>query len=80
MSIATFLDSRQPRALAVITALGAGLALAFTLATALAGQLTTLSEGGLFRPSTIAFTISYLWISFRLRRSHTVMAAAGATA
>ncbi len=76
VAIATFLDSRQPRALAVITALGAVLALASVLTTALAGQLTTLSEGGLFRPSTVAFTIFYLWISLRLRRSEAVTAAA----
>ena len=76
MAIAAFLDPRQPRGLTVVTTLGAGLALASVLSTALAGQLTTLSEGGLFRPSSVAFTIAYLWISFRLRRSQPLPVAA----
>lgn len=71
LAIAAFLDPRQPRGLAIVAILGAGFAIASVLATSLAGQLTTLSEGGLFRPSTVAFTIVYLWISFRLRRGQT---------
>lgn len=79
LAVAASLDPRQPRGLAILTVLGAGFALASVLATAMAGQLTTLSEGGLFRPSTVAFTIFYLWISFRLRRSPAV-ATVGASA
>jgi hypothetical protein len=70
LAFASFRDPQQPRGLAVLAVLGAAFALASVLTTALAGQLTTLSEGGLFRPSTVAFTIFYLWISFRLRRIH----------
>lgn len=78
LAFATFLDPQQPRALAVAAALGAAFALASVLTTALAGQLTTFSEGGLFRPSTVGFTVFYLWISLRLRRSQTVTAATAA--
>ena len=80
MAFAAFLDPRQPRGLAILSTLGAGFALASVLTTALAGQLTTLSEGGLFRPSTVAFTIFYLWISFRLRRSQAAAATAAVAA
>jgi len=68
LAVAAILDPRQPRGIAIVTTLGAGFALASLLTTALAGQLSMLSEGGLFRPSSVAFTIFYLWISVRLRR------------
>lgn len=79
MAMAAFLDPRQPRALGLLAAIGAGLALASVLVTALAGQLTTLSEGWLLRPSSIVFTICYLWISFRMWRGSALPAASAAS-
>lgn len=78
LAVAALLDPRQPRTLALLLALGAAFGLASLLATALAGQLTTLSEGWLFRPSTVAFTVFYLWIGLRLRRA-TIVPVATAT-
>lgn len=75
VGVAGLLDSGQPRWLSLVALVGAGFAVASVLVTTLEGQLTTLSEGGLFRPSTVAFTIWFLVVSWRLRKVQTVVSA-----
>ncbi len=55
--------------LAVLLAVGGLLAAASAVITASEGQLTTLSEPILFRPSTITFTVWLFVASFDLRRA-----------
>lgn len=66
---ATWLEGRH-RWLGAVLAVGGLLAAASVVATAGAGQLTTLSEPLLFRPSTVSITLWLVVASLDLRKGH----------
>lgn len=67
LGIATLAESGQRRWVGWMLLVGATLALASAIVTALEGQLTTLSEPFLFRPSSFLLTIWLLVASLDLR-------------
>lgn len=69
LGVATLLESDQRAWLGWMLVLAAALGLASALVTALEGQLTTLSEPLLFRPSSFLVTIWLLMASLQLRRT-----------
>ncbi|MFP3881622.1 MAG: hypothetical protein ACLFRT_09650 [Actinomycetota bacterium] len=69
LGLATLLEPDQPQWLGWMLVLAAALGLASAIVTALEGQLTTLSEPFLFRPSSFLVTIWLLIVSLQLRRT-----------
>lgn len=69
MGVATLLEPDQRKWLGWMLVLAAALGLASAIVTALEGQLTTLSEPLLFRPSSFLVTIWLLIASLQLRRT-----------
>lgn len=76
MGVATLLEPDQRKWLGWMLVLAAALGLASAIVTALEGQLTTLSEPLLFRPSSFLVTIWLVIASLDLRRTNEPVTAA----